>query len=84
MSWAILIFITPLFYKKVPHEAIECCTVLDLCPVSAASKDMQLDILKYVQQFLTGGERNHAVIAPMYEEGRRAYFAVSRTSRQRS
>src|SRR5258708_35960148 len=48
--------------------------MFDLCPVATVPKDVELDILQRMQQFLAGRKRDHAVVPPVYDEGRRMYF----------
>src|SRR5260370_17052738 len=48
--------------------------MFDLCPVATVPKDVELDILQHMQQFLAGRKRDHAVVPPVYDEGRRMYF----------
>ena len=63
------------FHQEIPHEAIECRSMFDLCPVTTAPKDVELDILQRMQQLFAGGKRDHAVISPVDNERRRTYFA---------
>src|SRR3989442_13978010 len=48
--------------------------MFDLCPVATVPKDVELDILQRMQQFLAARKRDHAVVPPVYDEGRRMYF----------
>src|SRR5205814_7071820 len=61
----------PSLHEEILHQAIERRSMFDLCPVATAPKDVELDILQRMQQFLAGRKRDHAVVPPVYDEGRR-------------
>src|SRR5258708_16537478 len=62
------------FHQEISHQAIECRRMFDLCPVTTADKGVELDILQRMQQLFAGGKGDHAIISPVYDEGRRLYF----------
>src|SRR6266480_4763761 len=64
----------PSLHQEILHQAVERRSMFDLCPVATVPKDVELDILQRMQQFLAGRKRDHAVVPPVYDEGRRMYF----------
>src|ERR1035441_3029924 len=58
-------------FKKECRQLVEFCGALDLCPMTAFTKNVQLRVLDELQQAIGDGQRYDLVVAAMEEKRRR-------------